>query len=159
MGVPSATVRAGLLALDELPETVLLSTSLLYRSPPFGPIPQPDFINAVAAIQTLLAPLALLSELQSIEHRYGRVRGDVRWGPRTLDLDLLLYGDRQITGEILTIPHPGLHQRAFVLYPLYEIAPQLTVPGRGPVARLLEAVREQPIQIADCPPPSSGPGL
>ncbi len=89
-----------------------------------GPIDQPDFVNAAAALDTSLDAHALLSELQSIEQRQGRTRG-VRWGPRTLDLDLLLYGNEQISTRRLTVPHPGLLQRSFVLHPLYEIAPDL----------------------------------
>lgn len=137
IGEPMTTVRSALAALDGLPETRLASVSRLYRSAPMGPAGQPDFINAVAAIHTTLAPLALLSSLQSVERRYGRVRNRVRWGPRTLDLDLLLYGNARITEEVLTVPHPGLHERPFVLYPLHEIAPDLEVPGHGPVAALL----------------------
>nr|VFJ92813.1 MAG: 2-amino-4-hydroxy-6-hydroxymethyldihydropteridinediphosphokinase [Candidatus Kentron sp. H]VFJ93906.1 MAG: 2-amino-4-hydroxy-6-hydroxymethyldihydropteridinediphosphokinase [Candidatus Kentron sp. H]VFK00411.1 MAG: 2-amino-4-hydroxy-6-hydroxymethyldihydropteridinediphosphokinase [Candidatus Kentron sp. H] len=143
LGDPRATVRSALAALGQLPETRPSSVSGLYRSPPMGPPDQPDFINAVAAIRTTLAPLVLLSSLQSMEHRYGRVRGPVHWGPRTLDLDLLLYGDAQITEDVLTVPHPGLHKRAFVLYPLHEIAPDREVPGRGPVKGLLAGVSDQ----------------
>nr|VFK55925.1 MAG: 2-amino-4-hydroxy-6-hydroxymethyldihydropteridinediphosphokinase [Candidatus Kentron sp. TUN] len=147
MGDSIATVRSGIAALTELPETIPLATSMLYRSSPLGSVPQPDFINAVAAIRTRLTPLALLSRLQSIEHRHGRVRHGVRWGPRTLDLDLLLYGHRRISEDILTVPHPGLPERAFVLYPLHEIAPHLEIPGHGPLAGLLEAVAGQRIEI------------
>nr|VFJ61889.1 MAG: 2-amino-4-hydroxy-6-hydroxymethyldihydropteridinediphosphokinase [Candidatus Kentron sp. FW]VFJ66447.1 MAG: 2-amino-4-hydroxy-6-hydroxymethyldihydropteridinediphosphokinase [Candidatus Kentron sp. FW] len=149
LGDPITTARSALAALASLPGTTLLSRSMLYLSPPLGPVRQPDFINAVAAIRTPLAPLALLSRLQSIEHRYGRVRNGVRWGPRTLDLDLLLYGDLRINEDTLTVPHPGLCQRAFVLYPLYEIAPDLEIPGHGPLVRLLEAVAGQHIRVAD----------
>jgi 2-amino-4-hydroxy-6-hydroxymethyldihydropteridine diphosphokinase len=96
-----------------------------------GPSDQPDYVNAVMALDTELEPLALLDHLQAIENVEGRVRLGERWGPRTLDLDLLLYGDDVIQHERLTVPHPGLHQREFVLYPLFEIAPELTIPGRG----------------------------
>nr|VFK62825.1 MAG: 2-amino-4-hydroxy-6-hydroxymethyldihydropteridinediphosphokinase [Candidatus Kentron sp. UNK]VFK70624.1 MAG: 2-amino-4-hydroxy-6-hydroxymethyldihydropteridinediphosphokinase [Candidatus Kentron sp. UNK] len=150
MGDPVATARSAFAALAELPGTSLSSTSLLYRSAPMGPVRQADFINAVAAIHTQLAPLALLSRLQFIEYGHGRVRDGARWGPRALDLDLLLYGDIQIAGDVLTVPHPALCERAFVLYPLYEIAPTLEIPGRGPLAGLLAGVSGQRIGIADC---------
>nr|VFK40415.1 MAG: 2-amino-4-hydroxy-6-hydroxymethyldihydropteridinediphosphokinase [Candidatus Kentron sp. TC]VFK41893.1 MAG: 2-amino-4-hydroxy-6-hydroxymethyldihydropteridinediphosphokinase [Candidatus Kentron sp. TC] len=150
MGDAVATARSAFDALAGLPKTTLLSTSLLYRSAPVGPVRQADFINAVAAIRTRLAPLSLLSRLRSIEYGHGRVRDGVRWGPRALDLDLLLYGELQIAGDVLTVPHPALCERAFVLYPLYEIAPTLSIPGRGPVARLLAGVAGQRIGIVDC---------
>ena len=105
-----------------------------------GPPDQPDYINAVVELQTTLAPLALLDELQRLEQLHRRVRGAQRWGPRTLDLDLLLYGEQHIAQPRLTVPHPGLAQRAFVLLPLAEIAPALTVPGLGPVAGLCAEV-------------------
>lgn len=125
-----------LLALEELarlPATRLLAASGLYRNPPMGSVPQPDYVNAVAALETCLPPLELLDALQGIEQVHGRVRIE-RWGPRTLDLDLLLYADRIIDEPRLQVPHPGLHERPFVLYPLAEIAPGLTIPGRGPLA-------------------------
>lgn len=128
-------------ALDELtaiPETILDAASSLYRSRALGPEGQPDYINAVARIKTLLAPLALLDALQAIENAHGRVR-EVRWGARTLDLDLLLYGNQEIRHKRLTIPHPEMHRRAFVLTPLHEIAPDLAIPGRGGVSSLREA--------------------
>jgi len=141
-----ATLQSACRALAELPQTERLAISRFYRTSPMGPVEQPDFINAVAAIQTALAPLSLLRSLQDIERWHGRVPGGVRWGPRTLDLDVLLYGDTQIDQEILTIPHPGLHVRAFVLYPLHEIAPNLEIPGRGAVEELLKRVSDQPIE-------------
>nr|VFK44206.1 MAG: 2-amino-4-hydroxy-6-hydroxymethyldihydropteridinediphosphokinase [Candidatus Kentron sp. SD]VFK49789.1 MAG: 2-amino-4-hydroxy-6-hydroxymethyldihydropteridinediphosphokinase [Candidatus Kentron sp. SD]VFK81161.1 MAG: 2-amino-4-hydroxy-6-hydroxymethyldihydropteridinediphosphokinase [Candidatus Kentron sp. SD] len=150
MGDSVATTHSALAALAGLPETILLSTSMLYRSFPLGPIYQPDFINAVSAIRTSLAPLSLLSWLQSIEQRHGRTRDGARWGPRTLDLDLLLYGELRIVEDVLTVPHPALCERAFVLYPLYEIAPELKVPGHGPLVELLERVAGQRVRIADC---------
>ena len=115
-----------------------LSVSSLYRSHPMGPQDQPDYVNAVMSIETSLSPLALLDILQSIEQQQGRVRGIEQWGPRTLDLDLLLYSDQMIDLPRLKIPHPGLHERSFVLYPLNEIAPTLVIPGHGALARLLE---------------------
>ena len=103
-----------------------------------GPADQPDYVNAVAAIDTDWEPLELLEQLQAIERRQGRIRGGEHWGPRTLDLDLLLYDDLQLETAVLVIPHPGLHRRAFVLYPLAEIAPDLNVPVRGALLVLLQ---------------------
>jgi len=118
-----------------------LAFSSLYKSAPMGPQDQPDYVNAVMAIATDLSPLELLKILQGIEHEHGRVRNGERWGPRTLDLDLLLYGDQQIQVPDLTVPHVGIAEREFVLYPLYEIAPDLTVPGKGSLSDL----------VANCP--------
>lgn len=122
--------------LDRLPGTRLRRRSSLYRSAPMGPQDQPDFINAVAELETGLQPEPLLDALQGIEAAHGRVR-ERRWGPRTLDLDILIYKNEQIRTERLVVPHPGLPRRAFVLYPLAELAPGLTVPGQGRVSDLL----------------------
>jgi 2-amino-4-hydroxy-6-hydroxymethyldihydropteridine diphosphokinase len=113
--------------------------SSLYRSAPLGPADQPDYVNAVMAIETTLPPLELLRALQAVEQAYGRVRSGERWGPRTLDLDILLYGAETLDSEALTIPHRGLAEREFVLYPLQEIAPDLDIPGRGRLADLVRA--------------------
>ena len=126
---PIDQVRRALGELGQLPESRLLARSSLYRSRPMGPMGQPDYVNAVAALATTLAPLDLLDELQGIEVRHGRVRAGERWGPRSLDLDLLLYGDQVIDNDRLTVPHYGLRQRAFVLQPLREIAPDVRLPG------------------------------
>lgn len=136
---PVAQVRLALKSLAAVPDTRLLGQSSLYRSAPLGPPDQPDYINAVARIHTALAPPALLDALQAIELAQGRVRTGERWGPRTLDLDILLYGDEIISTERLTVPHPGLQQRNFVLYPLQELAPQLVLPGLGGLDVLLAA--------------------
>jgi len=109
----------------------------LYHSLPMGPQDQPDYVNAVMCIATDLSPLDLLHRLQSIENEQGRVRKGERWGARTLDLDLLIYGDQKIEMPDLTVPHVGIAERSFVLYPLYEIAPQLVVPGKGDIATLV----------------------
>ncbi len=109
-----------------------------------GPQDQPDYINAVAVLSTTLDPHRLLAELQAIEQRHNRVRKR-RWGERTLDLDLLLYGDFQIVTAALTVPHPGLHERAFVLYPLAEIAPDVIIPGQGRAVDL--AIRCSPLGL------------
>jgi len=102
-----------------------------------GPQDQPDYLNAVVGLQTTLAAFDLLSELQNIEHVHGRVRDGERWGPRTLDLDLLLYADEIISTPRLSVPHPGIAERSFVLLPLAELAPDLTVPNKGTVSKLL----------------------
>lgn len=140
---PAAHVRRALQDLDAVAESRCVARSSLYRSDPMGPPDQPDYINAVAALETALAPLALLDALQAIEHAHGRVREGERWGPRTLDLDLLLYGTQQIDEPRLKVPHPGLHERAFVLYPLAEIEPQLMVPGQGTLEQLMVRFRYQ----------------
>lgn len=134
---PILQVRRGLTALAALPDTEVVQPSSLYRSPPMGPPGQPDYVNAVCALATRLPAPRLFAHLQGIEDRHGRVRGPVRWGPRILDLDLLLYGDAELSGPDLTVPHPGLAERAFVLYPLLEIAPDLQVPSLGPIASLI----------------------
>lgn len=134
---PRQQVESALRELAELPDTTLAAQSGLYRSAPMGPPGQPDYINAVARLGTRLAPEALLDALQAIEARHGRVRGGERWGPRTLDLDILLYADARIDSPRLQIPHPGLVERNFVLHPLAEIAPDLDIPGAGPLRVLL----------------------
>lgn len=126
-------------ALSGIDGTRLVARSSLYRSRPVGPQDQPDFLNAVAELETRLAPEALLDRLQAIETAQGRVR-ERFWGPRTLDLDLLLYGGERISTPRLAVPHPGLPLRAFVLYPLAELAPDLVVPGFGTVAALARNV-------------------
>jgi 2-amino-4-hydroxy-6-hydroxymethyldihydropteridine diphosphokinase len=136
---PGAQVERGFAALAALPGTLLLARSRRYRTPPWGVVDQPDFVNAVARLETSLAPRALLDALLAIETRAGRVRG-LRYGPRVLDLDLLLYGNCGLREAGLTVPHPRLHERAFVLLPLADLAPDLEVPGRGRVADLLAQV-------------------
>lgn len=136
---PSAQIRSALAALDAIPATCCVACSSLYRSKPLGSVVQPDYLNAVAAVDTRLTAAELLQELHLIEELHGRVRDAERWGPRTLDLDLLLYGNSQLEGDTLTVPHPGLPQRNFVLYPLHEIAPKLHIPGAGSLQTLLES--------------------
>jgi 2-amino-4-hydroxy-6-hydroxymethyldihydropteridine diphosphokinase len=144
---PLDQVRRALLELDQLPLTRCVRHSSLYRTPPVGPVAQPHYINAVARLMTDLAPEPLLDALQAMERRHFRVRRGPRWGPRTLDLDLLLYGIQGYTSERLEIPHPQLVHRAFVLLPLAEIAPQdLQVPGCGPLADLLTQVSPDGIE-------------
>lgn len=141
LATPVEQLHAALRALAALPDSQLAAVSSFYASDPLGPPEQPRFVNAVAALDTELAPLALLDALQAIERAQGRVRKAERWGPRTLDLDILLFGDLQLASERLTLPHYHMHARAFVLYPLAEIAPDLSLPDGRPLRALL----------ADCP--------
>ena len=136
-------------ALDALPELRLRAFSPLYRNPALGPGPQPDYVNAVAIVETRLEPLELLAVLQAIESRHGRLREGTRWLPRTLDLDILVYGDRTIEAEGLRVPHPRMGERAFVLRPLHDLAPDLEVPGLGSVAALLSAVSQSALAPVD----------
>ena len=135
---PRAQVAAGMNELAALPGTELEARSSLYESEPMGPQDQPDYVNAVVRLRTALSPEALLGSLQTIEQRHGRQRTR-HWGARTLDLDILLYGELQIAGPRLQIPHPGIAVRSFVLYPLAELDSQLDIPGLGSVAELLAA--------------------
>ncbi len=141
LGDAAGTLRQALLELGQLTGCRLLAASALYRS---GPVLAcgADFINAVAAVQTTVAPLQLLRQLQAIEHRHGRLRPYPN-APRTLDLDLLLYDDLELDTPALTLPHPRLHERAFVLAPLLELAPALVLPGSRPAAPLLERLAHQ----------------
>ncbi len=133
---PVLQVRRAFGELALLSASRLLQCSSLYRSEPLGQLDQPDFINAVAQIETMLAPNDLLDALLAIEQRHGRVRTSLN-ASRTLDLDVLLYGDLQYHEHSLILPHPRMHQRAFVLQPLLEIAPDCLVPGHGAAAELL----------------------
>lgn len=144
LGDPASTVRAAFGALANLPESRVVHTSSLYRTAPVGLANQPDFINAVAALETTLAPESLLDALLDLENRFGRLRAEKN-GPRTLDLDLLLYNDQFLDLPRLQLPHPRLHLRAFVLQPLAEISPDLVIPGRGSIAAWLPAVANQGI--------------
>ena len=146
LGDPAAQVRAGMAALARLAETRVESCSSLYRSAPVERQDQPDFINAVCRVRTGLAPAALMQHLLEIESQHGRVRRGDKGGPRTLDLDLLLYGSEAIRSADLTVPHPRLHERAFVLYPLHEIEPDLIIPGRGALRELLTGCAGQRVE-------------
>jgi len=134
--------------LGQLPETRLAARSSLYRSAPLDAPGQPDYVNAVAALDTDLSPAQLLAALQDLELRHGRERPYPN-APRTLDLDLLLHGDACLQSPMLTLPHPRMHERAFVLAPLAEIDPVLEVPGRGPVRALLARCADQRIARMD----------
>ncbi|AXY43279.1 2-amino-4-hydroxy-6-hydroxymethyldihydropteridine diphosphokinase [Halomonas sp. JS92-SW72] len=136
---PRRHVAQALVELDRLPLTRRLAASRLYASRPLGPQDQPDFINAVALLETRLSPLALLDQLQALEQRHRRVRAR-RWGPRTLDLDLLLFDDSVLALPRLVVPHPELRQRAFVVMPLLELAPQLVLPNGERLAAAADAL-------------------
>lgn len=142
---PREQVLAAFEELAQLPQTRLVSRSGLYRSAPIGYQDQPDFVNAVAQVDTALQPPQLLAELQAIENRHRRER-PFPDAARTLDLDLLLYGDAVISSDSLAVPHPRMHQRAFVLRPLAEISPAVSVPGRGSVTQLLRACGGQDVE-------------
>ena len=137
---PAAQVARAIDALAALRESRLVCRSSLYATVPFGPVEQPDFVNAVAGLLTRLSPEDLLAELRSLEAAQGRVRTGERWGPRQIDLDLLVVGRETRQTPDLTLPHPGIPQRNFVLYPLADIAPDLVVPGVGTVRDLRERV-------------------
>jgi len=146
LGDPVATVDSAFAAISRLPQSTLLARSALYRTAPVGLADQPEFINAAARIETRLAPEALLDALLAIEQDFGRIRS-LRNGPRTLDLDLLLYDDLVLDTPRLSLPHPRLHLRAFVLQPLADVVPtpDFPLPGRGTLAAWLPAVANQGI--------------
>jgi 2-amino-4-hydroxy-6-hydroxymethyldihydropteridine diphosphokinase len=141
LATPSQQITDARTAIASTAGVQELAFSSLYQSAPMGPKDQPDYVNAVMAVTTELTPTALLQCLQRIENEHGRVRTGERWGPRTLDLDLLLFGCEQIQLPDLTVPHVGIADREFVLYPLVEIAPDLIVPGKGSLRDL----------VANCP--------
>ncbi len=148
---PVAQVQCAFQALSDLPACTGVVRSPLYRTAPVGgPPDQPDYINAVAALDTRLMPEELLQALQALEAAQGRVR-TVRWGARTVDLDVLLYGQMIRNDPWLTLPHPRLHQRTFVLQPLHDIAPLLTIPGRGTLMELLKSCPHQAITRLEPP--------
>lgn len=134
---PRDQVERAFVELGQIPNTRLIAHSPLYRSAPVGPGEQPDYVNAAALLETSLSPLALLDALQAIEQAHQRVRIE-RWGPRTLDLDILLIDQQTIASERLTVPHPYLTQRNFVLYPLVDIAPDLVLPDGTSLGQLIE---------------------
>ena len=144
LGDPASTLRRAIAALAEMPQSRLETASSLYRSTPMGHADQPDFVNAVAQLSTTLAPQALLAALLAIEKDFGRER-TFRNAPRTLDLDLLLYDAQVLDEPGLCLPHPRMHQRAFVLAPLIEIAPACIIPGRGSAADWLARCGEQSV--------------
>lgn len=145
---PAAQLRSALAELAQLPDTRVTARSRFYLSKPLGPKDQPDYLNAVAALETRLEPPELMRHLLAIEAQHGRQRSpDGRWGARSLDLDLLIYGALALQTRELTLPHPELHKRSFVLYPLAELAPDLVIPGHGPVRVLREHCRSPAIRL------------
>ncbi|MCF8150095.1 MAG: 2-amino-4-hydroxy-6-hydroxymethyldihydropteridine diphosphokinase [Burkholderiaceae bacterium] len=145
LGKPVVTVNAAIAALRELPGVSFVAASSLFRTAPVGLKHQPDFINAVVEMIAVSPAPIFLAQLFAIEERFGRQRS-VKNAPRTLDLDLLLYGDQLSDDPRLTLPHPRLHERAFVLAPLAELAPQLTIPGHGCVGDLLLRCADQAVE-------------
>ena len=143
---PVRQVKEALEELDTIPDSVLIDQSSLYSSKPMGPADQPDYVNAVAAIDTLLSPGELLQALQKIEQRLGRQHTGEKWGPRVIDLDLLLYGKKKISTDTLTVPHPGLHERDFVIIPLAEIAGNMSIPGKGQLSTLIAACENHSVK-------------
>lgn len=147
LGDPAAQLRTAIAAIGRIADTRVLAVSSFYRTAPVGYLAQPEFVNAAVSLETTLAPRALLDALQAIEAAAGRERR-FKDAPRTLDLDILLYGDRVAEEPGLTIPHPRLHERAFALTPLVEIAPDAVVPGLGRAADLLARCADQKVEKA-----------
>lgn len=141
LGDREATIRAALDALDAAPQTSVAAVSTLRETAPVGLLDQPEFLNGVAALETELGPRALLDALLAVERSLGRTRDGPRFGPRTIDLDLLLYEDERVDEPGLRVPHPRLHERLFVLEPLHELDPGLVVPGLGPLETLLRKLQ------------------
>lgn len=137
---PPQQVAAALASLAGIERTITVMQSPLYGSAPLGPDRQPDYVNAVAAVLTRLAPQDLMDALLAIEQGQGRVRDAAKWGPRRIDLDLLLHGDTVLAGETLTLPHPRMCERAFVLQPLADVAPALRLPDGRRVAAVLNQI-------------------
>jgi 2-amino-4-hydroxy-6-hydroxymethyldihydropteridine diphosphokinase len=148
---PRAQVLKAIEALRALPETKVVLVSPLYETKPFGPVKQPDFVNAVVGALTQLEARALLDALKRIEVSFGRPAVHEKWGPRVLDLDLLVLGRERLAEGNLTVPHPGIPERNFVLYPLADIAPDLDVPGLGKVAGLKARVASDGVRRLDTP--------
>ncbi|MBU2878896.1 2-amino-4-hydroxy-6-hydroxymethyldihydropteridine diphosphokinase [Aliiglaciecola lipolytica] len=144
---PDQQLQQALRAIDGLKNTHIKQCSSFYASKPMGPQDQPDYVNAVVSIATRLAPSELLSSLQTIELTHGRQRKSERWGPRTLDLDIILYGNEQIRSDDLVVPHYGMKTREFVLYPLREIAPELVLPCGDSLVSILKSVPENGLEV------------
>ena len=140
---PAVQVRRAFAALGQIPETRLVRQSSLYGSRPMGPVPQPDFINAAAGLLTRLEVHDFFVHLRALERQLGREPPRERWGPRRIDLDLLVFAQLRIDTPALQLPHPGIVERNFVLYPLAEVAPELPVPGCGRIAELLARVNPE----------------
>ncbi len=143
---PLDQVQRAINALSTLPKTYLKATSSYYRTPPYGPQDQPDYLNAVVQVDTELSAVALLDHTQRIELEQGRERKDERWGPRTLDLDILLFGQEQWSTPRLTIPHYDMHNRAFILVPLVELAPDIQITANKTARQLLAELNSDSIR-------------
>ncbi|MFY7114306.1 2-amino-4-hydroxy-6-hydroxymethyldihydropteridine diphosphokinase [Enterobacter cloacae complex sp. SHL020] len=135
---PLEQVNAALQALGEIPQSRIVAVSSFYRTPPLGPQDQPDYLNAAAVLETALDAETLLDNTQRIELQQGRVRKEERWGPRTLDLDIMLFGHETINTERLTVPHYDMKNRGFMLWPLFEVAPDLIFPDGIPLRTILD---------------------
>ncbi len=155
---PPAQIVSAFSKLAELPSTRVIFTSPIYRTKPFGPVEQPDFANAVVGVLTQLGPHALLAGLQAVEAAQGRPDKRQRWGPRVIDLDVLVYGRERFADSQLTIPHPGIVERNFVLYPLADIAPDLDIPGLGPVIELKRRITPEGVGRYDSTHAPEGAG-
>lgn len=147
IGDKAANLRAAVTAINALPETKVIAKSAIYRTPPWGKTDQDWFANAVISVDTGLAPLALLEACLAIEIRLGRIRRE-RWGPRVIDIDVLTHGNASLASERLTLPHPAMHERAFVLIPLREIAPELAISNR-PIGEIIEGLDSAGIEPMD----------
>ena len=143
---PVAQVKDAIEELEMLPDTILAGRSSLYSNKPMGPQDQPDYINAVVGLDTLLSAQDLFARLLKIEEQAGRVREGDKWGPRILDLDLLLYGKKKIDEADLRVPHPGLHERDFVIIPLAEVAGNMNIPGHGLLSTLINQVENHSLK-------------
>lgn len=143
---PVAQVKDAIEELEMLPDTILAGRSSLYTGKPMGPADQPDYVNAVVALDTLLSPRDLFTRLVAIEDQAGRTRDGDKWGPRILDLDLLLYGKKKIDEPDLTVPHPGMHERDFVIIPLAEVAGNMKIPGHDYLSTLINQVENHSLK-------------
>lgn len=146
---PLVHLREAIRRISSVADIEILMTSSFYRTPPWGDKQQDDFVNAVVLLKTGLQPLDLLHQLQAIENDMGRVRKGRRWGPRLIDIDMLLYEQLQMDSEELTLPHPHMHERAFVLLPIAELDPTIEIPGKGRVDALLRAVDQDGIELIE----------
>jgi 2-amino-4-hydroxy-6-hydroxymethyldihydropteridine diphosphokinase len=144
---PRAQVLSGIDALANMPHTRLVARSKLYRSAPMGPQDQPHYVNAVAGLITQLDAPALLAQLKFLEKSQGREQPVVRWGPRVVDFDLLVFGSVVMKDETLTLPHPGISERSFVLLPMMDVAPDLNIPSVGRVSALAARVDTSNLQV------------
>lgn len=149
---PIAKAKSGITAIAALPEVVTIASSSLYSSRPMGPQSQPDYVNAVVMIETTFSCPELLKALQTIELNYGRVRKEERWGARTLDLDILLFGDDEINEPDLIVPHYGMKLREFVLLPLFELSPSLVFPDGSELSQLASEIDRNGLEVIENPP-------